>query len=90
MIDLMDEIPIKEFIKNRQKEGLIPKGFINIQNVKSNFVNENNAYSVFKCKIKPFFKKSYYITLIRTSNGKIKEFQGDKRENFDEWGFFKL
>ena len=75
-----DDNKVKEYIKKRQKEGLMPRGKITIHNVES-FVGE---YKIFKCKIKPLLKKPYfYIVKEDNLRLKIKEIHTDKWDSFE-------
>ena len=74
-----DEKKIKVYIKSIQKERLLPNGFISIQNVES----AANNYKIFRCKIKPFLKKSYYINIKETAKGKFKEIDRDDWDDFN-------
>lgn len=78
-MDPFDEKGIKQYIKFIQKERLLPKGFLNIQNVES-FVNK---YKIFRCKITPIFRKPYYINIMETVDGKFKEVNRDDWDNFN-------
>ena len=76
-----EEANVINFIKQKQKEKLLPKGRIQVYNVEG----ASGKYTKFKCKIKSFFRKPYYY-IIKEDHKKL-TFQ---EIHTDEWDNFKF